>query len=141
MISLVIATFSIHSAVATEPYFNVGSGPLFMTPSIGFGCRFDDLGGKMDVNFTYTHSSLFRVARIAASKLLYGPGGVYVGTGYALSFHKVIMSGRGSESLLGIIFGKDFGDSFMQVEVYRPIYWKHYKLDDTQAAVKFGVKF
>lgn len=141
MITIIAAVFSLNSAFACEPYCCTGAGPLLLSPMVGIGARFDDGDGKMDLSLNYTYSAAIKTFRISTAKLFIGPDGIYAGPSYALSFHSVCMAGTGTESLLGFVIGKDFADSFLQIDVYKPMFWKNYKLENAQAIIKIGVKF
>lgn len=141
MIAFAVAAFSLNSAMACEPYFTAGFGPYAVIPNVGVGARFHDDMGKIDININYSDDRFLKTAQVSMSRLFFSDMGLYAGPSVGLSFHKLKYWGSGTESTLGLVLGKDFGDSFMDISCHKRMKWTKVKLDSTQVRFRIGVKF
>ena len=143
MITIALAALSLNNAFACEPYAAIGAGPIFMIPNATLGVRFDDEIGKVDLSLSYSHDSMIRITQLMAAKLFFTQSGLYAGPSYSLCFHRVKLFGthKGNSCLLGIVTGKDFNDSFIQMDMNKRVKFSGEKFEDYSVKFKFGVKF
>jgi len=128
------------SPLCAETYLSIGAGPYIMIPNIGIGYLEDVEIGKLDLNANLSFSNITTIFEAKASfRLLYED--YYFGPSIHINHFKADRFKSETNTGAGIVLGKDFHDSFVELSLQEDIFSSKYFNAVPNLKVRYGVKY